>query len=89
MHYTAHARARVQQRSIPQVAIEALLEFGHERRRGGASVLFMDRAARQRAADALGRRAYARLAPKLDSYLVVADDGLIVTAVRRLKRLRF
>lgn len=89
MDYTLHGLARARQRSIPQTAIELIMDFGRERRRGGASVLFMDRAARQRAADALGRRAYARLAPKLDSYLVVADDGLIVTAARRLRRLKF
>jgi len=89
MNYTAHARARAQQRSIPQVAIDALLEFGSERRRGGASVLFMDKASRALARQALGERAYLSIADKLNAYVVVGDDGRIVTAARRLKRLRF
>ena len=49
----------------------------------------MDRAARARVSAALGRRAYARIADRLGAYVVIADDGAVVTAAHRQRRLKF
>lgn len=38
---------------------------------------------------AIGTKSYSKLERSLDSYLVVSDDGAIVTAAHRLGRLKF
>jgi hypothetical protein len=87
--YTNHAQARCQQRGIPQEAVDALLAFGNTRRHHGADVFYLDKRARAQAAAALGERRYRRIEKALDSYLVVGDDGRIITAAHRLQRLKF
>jgi hypothetical protein len=87
--YTAHAQARTQQRSIPHEAVETILAYGEHRRRGGADVFYLDRASRSRALGALGRERYNRLSRSLNSYLVLGDDGELITAAHRLRRLKF
>jgi hypothetical protein len=86
---TRHAEVRCQQRGIRPEVIATLLEYGRRERRRGAEICFMDRSTRQRAHRELGHDAYTRLVDHLDRYLVVADDGHIITAAHRLKRLKF
>lgn len=86
---THHSVVRCQQRGVRPEVIEVLLTYGRRRQRGGAEICFMDRTARRHAEKALGGKLYARVADRLDTYLVVADDGAVVTAAKRLKRLRF
>ena len=85
--YTRHAQTRFQQRGIRPEVISTILAYGRQRRRYGADVYFMDGSSRKRARSELGRAAYAKLADRLDAYLVMADDGQIVTAAIRLRRL--
>jgi len=87
--HTRHAETRCQQRGIKGEVVDALLSFGRRRTRHGAEVYFMDRTARIRARADLGRTAYGRIADRLDTYLVVGEDGRIVTAAKRLRRLKF
>ena len=86
---TAHAQARLQQRAIPEEAVDILLAYGERRRRGGADVYFLTRSARQRCQVALGRKAYNKLSRSLDTYLVMSDDGQLITAAHRHHRLKF
>lgn len=86
---TRHAEIRCQQRGIRPEVVATLLKFGRRKRRHGADVCFMDRTTRRRAEEALGHAAYVRLADRLGRYLVVADDGQIITAAPRLKRFKF
>ena len=87
--YTRHAETRCQQRGIQSEVVNALIAYGRCRTRHGADVYFMDRIARERARADLGRVAYSRISGRLDAYLVVADDGHMITAAKRLKRLKF
>ena len=87
--YTAHARTRLQQRGIPQEAVEALLAYGNTKRHHGADIYYLDKHARTRVSAALGRGHYQRIEKALDSYLVVGSDGSIITAAHRLQRLKF
>ncbi|MHA3793041.1 hypothetical protein [Sphingomonas sp. YL-JM2C] len=84
-----HARSRSQQRSIRPEAIDAILAFGASRRRGGADVYFLDRDARTRAERELGADRYRRLGKLLDSYVVMGDDGTLITVAHRYHRLKF
>ncbi|MDI9846468.1 hypothetical protein QM467_00180 [Rhodoblastus sp. 17X3] len=86
---TRHAEMRCQQRGVRPEVVATLLDYGRSVRRHGADICFMDRSARRRARNALGADAYARVADRLDGYLVVADDGQIITVAPRLKRLKF
>ena len=86
---THHAEARMQQRGIPMAAVDALLTFGHRRRHKGADVYYLDKRTRTRMAFELGRDRYRKLEKSLDSYLVVSDEGEVITAAHRLQRLRF
>jgi len=87
--YTAHAQTRLQQRAIPGAAVDALLAYGERRRHRGADIYYLSKAARRRVAGALGKECYNRLSRSLDTYLVVSDDGQIITAAHRHHRLKF
>lgn len=87
--YTRHAQARCQQRGIPPEAVEAILAYGNARRHDGADVYYFDKRARSRAEAALGRPRFCRIEKALDSYVVLSDDGSLLTAAHRLRRLKF
>ena len=86
--YTNHALMRCQQRSIPFDAVDTLIAYGDSKRHRGADVYFLTRTSRKRAASALGSR-YRSLEKALESYVVVGDDGAIITAAKRRGRLKF
>ena len=89
MELTQHAETRIQQRGIPHAAVDAILSYGRRRRHHGADVYFLDKKSRGRMAQALGSKMYSKLERSLNSYLVVSDDGAIITAAHRLGRLKF
>lgn len=89
MDISAHARARQQQRAISHDAVQALLAYGECRRRGGADVFFLTKKSRSRIIAAMGKDHSSRLERSLDCYLVVSDDGCLVTAAHRQRRLKF
>ena len=86
---STHAAERAQQRGIRCKQLQALLDYGTSKiRHGGCEVVFMDKTARDRARSTLSRTAFAQLEPAFDTYLVLADDGTIVTCAHRTKKLR-
>ena len=86
---THHAQTRMQSRSIPIEAVDALLAFGETRRHRGADVYYLDRRALSRMQRSLERKMFKRLEKCLDAYVVVGDGGDIITAAHRQQRLRF
>ncbi|MGF7162829.1 hypothetical protein FHS85_004484 [Rhodoligotrophos appendicifer] len=87
--YTIHAEKRCNQRGIRHDVVEILLTYGERRYRGGgASICYMDRSARHRARRGLGNQTYARVADRLDTYIVLAEDEAIITAAPRRGRLK-
>lgn len=83
-----HAQVRSQQRGIPKMVIDLLLEFGaRERASPGAQKMFFDKRARKRL------RAYAgdmvdTLTQYLDVYIVVSDHDHVITTAHRLERIK-
>lgn len=83
-----HASARAQQRAVPPLVVDLLLQFGAAESAGaGTHKVFFDKAARRRL------HAYAGcLAPllneHLDVYAVVASDSTVVTVAHRLDRIK-
>lgn len=88
MHMSQHATVRSQQRSISQMQVDLLMQFGTSQPAGdGASKLFFDKAARRRI------RAYAGplagvLNEHLDVYAVVSADDKVITAAHLIERIR-
>lgn len=83
---THHASVRAQQRGIPQLILDLLLEFGareHDAR--GAEIVFFDRRARKHVESYAGRL-FSKLNEHLDTYAVVSD-GKVVTVGPRHKRI--
>lgn len=89
MNMTSHAQTRIQQRGISAQAIDAILSYGRRKRHHGADVYFLDKPSRQRLACSIGQKEYLKLERSLNSYLVVSDDGAIITAAHRRQRLKF
>lgn len=87
---TAHARARArcQQRSIRRDVIEGILDHGRPARLRGADSYALDKEGRRRLRKELGEHGFRAVERWLDAYVVVADDGRIVTVARRTRRLR-
>lgn len=85
---TNHARARIQQRGIPEVVVENLLDFGREAYDHlGSRIFYFDRRARQALRRACGKETYKRIEARLDAYAVLAPSGDIVTVGHRTRRI--
>jgi hypothetical protein len=85
---TKHGRTRAQQRGIPPLVVDLLLDFGRIEYSGDGTVKhFLDKRACQRL------RAYAGplaslLEAHLGCYIVVGEHGRIVTVAHRTGRLK-
>lgn len=83
---TDHARRRLQERSISQDLVDALLDFGrfrHDHR--GAEIVFFDHPAKRRLKQERPDL-YRRFTERLNAYLVIDMDGSLVTAGWRHRR---
>ena len=83
-----HATRRMQQRSIPPLVVDWLLDFGRMRYdHRGAIVYSFDKQSRRSLERAVGSRVVARLSDYLDVYAVAtASEGRLVTVGHRDKR---
>ena len=77
---TAHASKRVQQRAIPPVMIEWLMQFGVQRWSRGASVYEFDKDSRRRLRRHLGQRLFASVEQWLGAYIVIGSEQKVITA---------
>lgn len=88
-HASKHCQTRMQQRAIPSLVASLLLEHGSRMRHNGAEILFVDKIARKHIRRAVGGDRNMRTIEKwFSTYLVVAEDGTLVTAAHRTHRLR-
>jgi len=88
MHMTQHASVRVQQRGIPPLLIDLLLDFGTSEPSGdGTSRLFFDKIARRRVTAYAGAIAKV-LSEHMDVYAIVNQDERVITVGHRFDRIR-
>lgn len=83
VRFSDHARARMQQRGINPVIVFWLLDYGRVRRSRGADMYDLDKRARVRLRCAIGETEYRRCQKHLDVYVVIADDGIVITVAHR------
>ena len=89
MSITRHAAARLRQRAIPPFMIELLDRFGSEMRCDGAQRLFFDKAAVRRLKRHMGgRRSLRHVEPWLNVYIVIGDNGRLITAAHKCSHFR-
>lgn len=86
MNMTQHASKRAQQRGIPPILLNLLLDFGKSEPAGdGAAKIYFDKAARRRVkayVGPLGRQ----IEQFLNVYAVVGADGRIITTAHLTER---
>lgn len=88
MEMTCHAAKRSQERAIPELMIDLLLQFGVSEKSGnGTSKFYFDKKSRRRV------EAYAGSAAKiieehLNLYAVVGENNNVVTIAHRVKRIK-
>lgn len=88
MKKSHHAEVRSQQRGIPPILIDLLLEFGVIEPAGsGATKVFFDKRARRRVQSYAGHLAGV-LDEHLDVYAVVSSDNEVITVAHRTERIR-
>lgn len=84
---TSHARVRMQQRGVPPLILEWLLQYGATAYDGhGARIRYFDKHAKQQIRRAKGDVVLRRLHELFDSYAVVSEDGAVVTVGHRYRR---
>lgn len=82
-----HAQTRLQQRGVPFFVLELLDRFGSTMRCGGAERVFFDKAALKRLRKYLGGdRGLKAIESWLKVYVVVGDNGVLVTIGHRTTR---
>lgn len=82
-----HAQVRLQQRAIPPIVVDLLDEFGSRFRSSGAEKVIFDKPAIKRMRRHLGGDRSLRLVKRwLGVYVVIGDDGRLVTVAHRSRR---
>lgn len=81
--FTRHATIRMQQRSIPLMVIDLLVDFGDSAAAGaGACSYFFSKRSWQRVCRHAGAAAK-HFERRRNVYIIMSDDGVIVTAAWR------
>lgn len=77
---TEHAGQRLQQRSIPEMMLKLLMLYGEEKlQKGGTRVLRLPKDSQKALRKEL-KHVLNHLDSLSDSYMVLADDGVVITA---------
>lgn len=85
---TRHANQRMQQRGIPEVVLDWLLQYGESQwDHHGAKVLYFTKKSRRHIDEVVGKDATRRYNEYMDSYAVVALDGVLLTCGHRSKKI--
>lgn len=87
MNLTKHARIRQQQRGVPPIVIDLLLNYSAVARAGkGATTHYFDKASRRRVMAYAGPLAR-QFEEYMDYYAVTGDNGQVITVATRPKKI--
>lgn len=84
--FSHHGCRRQQKRAVSPLVIDWLVGYGRSVRRHGADVYFFDKTARRTLQSDIGALAYRRLVDQLNAYVVMSDEGKVITAGWRTRR---
>jgi len=87
MNMTRHASTRSQQRCIPPMMIDLLIQFGKSESAGSGATKLFDRQTRKQVAAYAGSLA-SLLDDHLDFYAVVGPDMQVITVGHRIERMK-
>lgn len=86
---TRHAATRLQQRAIPPIIVDWLLSYGkHVPAHKHCHAIFFDKFGRQRLKHDIGSWMYRIVESKLNAYVVLSEEGEVITAGYRNKRFK-
>jgi hypothetical protein len=89
LNYSEHARARIQQRAIPPLVVDLLIQFGSPYRCGGAERLMFDKRALKRLRHHLGGERGLKVFERwLNVYAVLSDNGSVATTAHKCAHFR-
>jgi len=81
-----HAQERMRQRSIPQIVLDLLMQFGAEEHSHGAIRYSLDKKSRRALDRYLGSARIKEMDKLLNTYVVVSSDGQVITVGHRTRR---
>lgn len=88
MRMSIHASKRAQQRSVPPLIIDWLLDYGAESSANeGASIRYFDKFSRRRLERACGRLVIHKLESWMNCFLI-ESDGTVITTGKRYKHIK-
>lgn len=88
MKLTKHASVRQQQRGIPPIIIDLLLNYGTIEHAGkDATTHYFDKASRRRVMAYAGRLS-SQIEEYLDYFAIVGNDGQVITVAPRIKKVK-
>lgn len=89
LHLSKHTRIRMQQRSIPPIVVDWLVDFGHcEYGHDGTRTYFFDKTSRRQFKSYAGQL-FDSVNEFLNGYAVVTSDSHVITvAIRQERRKR-
>lgn len=86
MKMTRHASMRQQQRGIPPIVIDLLIDYGCVERAGsGTTTHYFNKDARRRLRAYVGQMS-SQIERYLDYYVILSDDGSVITVAPRNKK---
>lgn len=85
---TEHARVRMQQRAIPQLVVDCLIRFGHSEPSGNGTWKYYFDKRSYRKFEAYAGPAAGPLREFFGAYVVLGPDSVVVTAARRMERIK-
>jgi hypothetical protein len=88
MAISKHAERRLQQRAIPGIVLQLLLDYGARIQQNGSEVIIFDKQSRRSLQRYLGR-IYARIEEFLDAYVIMSRDGTVITVGHRYERIDY
>lgn len=85
---SVHARIRMQQRCIPAIVPDCLLDYGASHRTAHGNIRYFNKRSRRCIQRDLTPARKKQVEPYFNCYLVEADDGTIITVGYRYRRMR-